>query len=138
MSADDQSWARVLALHGRIEQELGKALHRRHGLGLSEYRALAKLTLADEGGLRMQELAEAIGLNQSSVSRMVSRLEEAGLTVRDICEDDRRGVYSVITEEGRKRHSETEPTYRAVLATALDKASSDPELSTAVSAIRGA
>ncbi|MEC3978109.1 MarR family winged helix-turn-helix transcriptional regulator [Amycolatopsis sp. H20-H5] len=138
MSADEQSWTRVLALHGRIEQELAKALHRRHGLGLSEYRALAKLAVSTEGELRMQELAEAIGLNQSSVSRMVARLEDAGLTVRDICADDRRGVYSVITPEGRKRHAETEPTYRDVLAIALDKASGDPELSTAVSAIRGA
>ncbi len=136
MTADDEAWGRVLVLHARIEQELGKALHRRHGLGLSEYRALGKLTAGPRGGLRMQELAEAIGLNQSSISRLCARLEDAGLTIRDLCENDRRGVYSVITDEGRKRYAETEPTYQSVLATALDKAAGDPDLASAVTAVR--
>ncbi|MEV6912998.1 MarR family transcriptional regulator [Amycolatopsis sp. NPDC051071] len=137
MTADDLAWGRVITLHGRIEQELTKALQRKHGLGLSEYRALGKLAATEKGVLRMQELAEAIGLNQSSVSRMVVRLEEAGLTDRDPCENDRRGVYSCITKEGRERHAETEPTYQAVLAAALDKAYADPELASAVAALRG-
>jgi DNA-binding MarR family transcriptional regulator len=138
MTVDEQAWGRVLVLHARIEQELAKALQRRHGLGLSEYRALGKLVSGPKGGLRMQELADAIGLNQSSVSRMCARLEDAGLTIRDLCEDDRRGVYSVITDAGRKRYAETEPTYCSVLRTALDKASSDPELAAAAAAVRGA
>ena len=138
MTVDEQAWGRVLVLHARVEQELAKALQRRHGLGLSEYRALDKLVAGPRGGLRMQELAEAIGLNQSSVSRMCARLEDAGLTIRDLCEDDRRGVYSVITDAGRKRYAETEPTYNAVLRTALDKAASDPELAAAAAAVRGA
>lgn len=137
MSTDDQAWGRMLVLHAHIEQELGKALHRRHGLGLSEYRALGKLAGAPDCGLRMQELAESIGLNQSSISRLCARLEDAGLTIRDLCENDRRGVYSVITDEGRKRYTDTEPTYQAVLATALDKAAGDPELAGAVTAVRG-
>ena len=136
MSTDDQAWGRMLVLHAHIEQELGKALHRRHGLGLSEYRALGRLAAAPDSGLRMQELAEAIGLNQSSISRLCARLEDANLTIRDLCENDRRGVYSVITDEGRRRHAETEPTYQAVLATALDKAASDPDLADAVTAVR--
>ena len=138
MTVDEQAWGRVLVLHARVEQELAKALQRRHGLGLSEYRALGKLVAGPRGGLRMQELAEAIGLNQSSVSRMCARLEDAGLTIRDLCEDDRRGVYSVITDAGRKRYAETEPTYCSVLRTALDTAASDPELAAAAAAVRGA
>ncbi|KZB82270.1 MarR family winged helix-turn-helix transcriptional regulator [Amycolatopsis regifaucium] len=137
MTTDELAWDRVLRLHGRIEHELGKALQRRHGLGLSEFRALGKLTATQDGVLRMQDLAEAIGLNQSSVSRMVVRLEDAGLTDRDPCEDDRRGVYTCITETGRKRYAETESTYREVLATALDKAHADPELKNVVAALRG-
>jgi DNA-binding MarR family transcriptional regulator len=138
MRTDEEAWGRMLALHARIEQELTKALHRRHGLGLSEYRALGKLAAAKKRGLRMQELAEAVGLNQSSVSRMVARLEDGGLTFRDICEDDRRGVYSVITDAGLARHAETEPTYREILAAALDQAAADPTLAEAVAAIRPA
>jgi DNA-binding MarR family transcriptional regulator len=137
MTADEQAWDRLVVLHTRIEHELGRALQRRHGLGLTEYRALGKLVAGPPGGLRMQELAEAIGLNQSSVSRMCARLEEAGLTIRDLCDKDRRGVYSVLTDEGHKRYTETRPTYREVLTTDLDKAAGDPYLASAVTAVRG-
>ena len=136
MTDDDQAWGRMLALHSRVEQELAKALQRRHGLGLSEYRALGRLIEAPGFCLRMQELADAIGLNQSSVSRLIGRLEDAGLTERDLCEKDRRGVYSLITEAGRKRHAEAAPTYQDILAAELDKAAADPDLAGAVAAVR--
>lgn len=51
----------------------------------------------------MQELASQLGLNQSSVSRMVERLERGELTMRDLCPDDKRGVYTVLTAKGRAR-----------------------------------
>lgn len=64
---DAEHWDRLGTLHTRVEQELAKALQQHHGIGLSEYRALARLAEADDGELRMQELADLIGLNQSSV-----------------------------------------------------------------------
>ncbi|GAA1101585.1 MarR family winged helix-turn-helix transcriptional regulator [Nocardiopsis composta] len=123
---DARIWDDVVTLHGRVEHELGRALQRRHGIGLSEYRALCKLAAAADGELRVQELADLIGLNQSSVSRLVARLEADGLTRRDLCPKDRRGVYSVITDAGRARHAEAEPTYRATLERAFTDAASDP------------
>lgn len=45
--------------------------------------------------LRMQELANHLRLNQISASRMADRLERGGLTVRDLCPDDKRRVYTV-------------------------------------------
>lgn len=119
-------WDQVVALSGRVEQELSRALQRRHGVGLSEFRALCKLASAEDGELRMQELADRIGLNQSSISRLVGRMESAGLTRRDMCDRDRRGVYTVITDEGRALHAVAGPTYDAVLREALDRAVGDP------------
>jgi DNA-binding MarR family transcriptional regulator len=134
--AVEAQWDRVLALHGRVEQELTKALHRRHGLGLSEYRALRMLSGSPGHGLRIQDLAEAIGLNQSSVSRLAARLEEAGLTYRDLCEDDRRGVYSVITDDGIQRLRTAEPVYRETLVATLDAAEADPRFASVVHLLR--
>ncbi|GAT68067.1 marR family transcriptional regulator [Planomonospora sphaerica] len=131
------TWDRFVLLYARVETELAKALQRGHGLGLSEYRALKRLAAAPDGELRMQELAEAVGLNQSSVTRLIARLEEAGLTRRDLCAADRRGVYSVITGEGRARLGEASPTYERSLETALDRAGTDPELQPLVAAVRG-
>ncbi|MGH8969955.1 MAG: MarR family winged helix-turn-helix transcriptional regulator [Actinomycetes bacterium] len=131
-----QVWGRVVALHARVEGELARALQRRHGIGLSEYRALDRLAAAEDGELRMQELAELIGLNQSSVSRLVVRLESAGLTRRTLCPDDRRGVYTVITEEGRARLAGAHPTYEETLRSSLDQAASDHQLGDLVAVMR--
>ncbi|TDD93413.1 MarR family transcriptional regulator [Actinomadura rubrisoli] len=133
---DAKTWDGVVTLHGRVEHLLARALQRRHGIGLSEFRALCRLSNAGDGELRMQELADLIGLNQSSVSRLVARLEDAGLTRRDMCPKDRRGVYTVITEEGRALQEKAAPTYQATLTEALDAASSDPGLGPLVALLR--
>lgn len=135
-AADEVAWQAIAVLHTRVEQQLAKALQRQHGLGLSDYRALSHLASADKGGLRIQELAEVLGLNESSVSRLADRLEQAGLTERCLCEDDRRGVYAFITDAGLARVEAAAPAYRAQLAAALDQAAADPALSAAMRRLR--
>ncbi|MFI6922230.1 MarR family winged helix-turn-helix transcriptional regulator [Nonomuraea spiralis] len=135
-SALSGSWNDVLLLHARVENALATALQRRHGIGLSEYRALGHLAASPAGELRMQELADKIGLNQSSVTRLVSRLNAAGYTYRDLCPDDKRGVYTVVTEPGRARHAEAYVTYEATLRSALEEAGqAAPRLAAALSAL---
>ncbi|MEV4673341.1 MULTISPECIES: MarR family winged helix-turn-helix transcriptional regulator [Actinomadura] len=136
VTADGLLWDGVVTLHGRVEHRLSKALQGRHGIGLSEYRALCRLSRAADGELRMQELADLIGLNQSSVSRLVARLETAGLTRRDMCPKDRRGVYTVITDEGRAVHRDAAPTYAETLTAALDDAADDPALAPLLAVLR--
>ncbi|MFC5187664.1 MarR family winged helix-turn-helix transcriptional regulator [Actinomadura harenae] len=120
--ADVRLWNQVIALHARVESRLGTVLQRQHGLGLSEYRALALLAEAPDGELRMQDLATGLGLNQSSVTRLVGRLNDAGFTYRDLCPDDKRGVYTVITDAGRERYRQARPGYEEVLTATLDEA----------------
>ncbi|NKY88829.1 MarR family winged helix-turn-helix transcriptional regulator [Nocardia veterana] len=129
---DAEFWDQLVTLHAMVTQRLAKEMQRRHGIGLSEYQALCRLARADGGELRMQELAELIGLNQSSVSRLVARLESGGFTRRDLCPDDRRGVYTVITEAGRALQRQAEPTYQDALNRALDEASGDARVSECV------
>ncbi|REE95927.1 MarR family winged helix-turn-helix transcriptional regulator [Thermomonospora umbrina] len=133
---DPRTWDQVLTLYARVEHELGRRLQGRHALGLSDYRALRRLAEADDGELRMQDLAERIGLNQSSVSRLAARLESAGLTRRDLCPDDRRGVYLVITDRGRTVQEAASHTYRETLDTTLDEAA-DSDLGTLIARLRG-
>jgi DNA-binding MarR family transcriptional regulator len=68
----------------------------------------------------------------------MARLEDAGLSERDICSKDRRGIYTMITAQGHDRLKAAEPTYRETLGSALDKAAADPELTEAVAAVRSA
>ena len=56
---------------------------------------------ADSGRLRMRDLAESVLLSPSGVTRLVDRMEEAGLVARDTCSLDRRGSYAVLTVAGK-------------------------------------
>lgn len=114
------AWLELVQLVAEVEADLGKVLQARHGLGLTEFRALELLARAPDSELRMQELAGQLRLNQSSVSRMVERLERGGLTVRDLCPDDKRGVYTVLTERGRARLAGARPDYARALDVALE------------------
>lgn len=118
-SKKSDAWLRLIQTVANVETELVKVVQARNGLGLSEYRALEILARSQNSELRMQELAAHLGLNQSSVSRMVERLERSGFTVRDLCPDDKRGVYTVLTKEGRAHLESARSDYEKALEVAL-------------------
>lgn len=127
-TATERRWQDLRRLQARIDESAERALRAEHQLSLSEYHALAALAYSNDGGhLRQQVLADAIPLNHSSVSRLVERLERAGLTERYLCESDRRGVYTQITAKGRRLIQQAHQTYLTTLRAALRDA--NPELS---------
>lgn len=105
------SWSQVAVFAAAVDASLGKWLTDSHGIGLTDYRALAHLQRAPGKELRVSELAHLIGLNQSSVTRLVSRLEAKNMTYRDTCPDDGRGIYAVITEHGESLLGELQGPY---------------------------
>ncbi|CAN0653591.1 MarR family transcriptional regulator [Nitratireductor aquimarinus] len=119
MPSSSDAWLRLVHTVSTVESEIARMLTSEHGIGLSEYRALQALAKAPDRELRMQDLATHLQLNQSSISRMVERMERSGLTVRDVCADDKRGVFSVITEKGEARLEEARADYETALASAL-------------------
>ena len=79
-------------------------------LPLAWYEVL--LHLSEAGGrLRMAELSERLVVNKSSLSRMCDRLESAGLVRRDAVPEDARGVYAVLTKQGREVMRRAAPTH---------------------------
>lgn len=134
--ADYTAWSRLVTLHGRVEQRLAEVLQAEHSLGLSEYRALCHLASSEDGELRMQVLADRTGLNQSSISRLVGRLERAELAERVHCGGDRRGVYARITQAGRDRQAKAKPSYLSALTSSLDEHAGDERLTEVVRHLR--
>ncbi|WNI18812.1 MarR family winged helix-turn-helix transcriptional regulator [Actinacidiphila sp. ITFR-21] len=131
-TALEHRWQTLRLLEARIEEALSRALQTEHQLSVTEYAALAALGFSDDGGhLRQQFLADSIPLNQSSVSRLVGRLEKLGLTERYLCPQDRRGVYTQISDKGRERLAAARETWVRVLREALGQAAEDPELAPA-------
>jgi DNA-binding MarR family transcriptional regulator len=110
------SWRDLAACYSSVRGALDRELDERHGLGMSEFEALDRLAEAPHGKQRMQELGEAMYLSQSALSRVVARLEREGLVCRDMCAEDRRGVYVRLTDAGQERHTAARPTQLAVLA----------------------
>jgi DNA-binding MarR family transcriptional regulator len=114
-------WRELLERHARVTGAVERALQSEHGLGVTEFEVLEWLAIAadDKDQRRMLELAEAVHLSQSALSRLISRLEAEGLVERTICQTDRRGIYTELTEAGRTRYEEARPTQRRVLAEML-------------------
>ncbi|MFD1931529.1 MULTISPECIES: MarR family transcriptional regulator [Nonomuraea] len=110
-----RAWHDVLAKHAKTLCALERALGEKHDLGASEFEVLDRIVSNDCRKFRVQELADEVHLSQSALSRVVARLEKAGLVSRGTCDMDRRGVYVCITDEGRARHAAALPTHRAVL-----------------------
>ena len=79
---------------------LNGELERDAGIPLRWYDALVHLE-ETPAGLRMNELAERILYSKSGFTRVVDRLEEAGLVQRVRPDTDRRSIFVVLTDEGR-------------------------------------
>jgi DNA-binding MarR family transcriptional regulator len=113
------TWRALLERHARTTSALERRLQLEHGLGVSEFEVLERLASSGKDKRRMQELADAVHLSQSALSRVVARLEVDGLVFRGMCPEDRRGIMACLTDSGRERYEEARPTHRAVLAETL-------------------
>lgn len=130
-----QGWRTLAALHGLIETELERELQREHQLSVVEYTVLDALSRQDGWHMRMAQLGRASALSPSATTRLVNRLEDRGLLRRILCADDRRGIYTELTEAGSGALELARPTHTEVLATVLDRAAQQPELTELVAAL---
>jgi DNA-binding MarR family transcriptional regulator len=97
------AWRSFLRAHARIVRCLEAELLAGQRLSLGAYDVLVQLHGAPSNRLRMAELAEAVLLSRSGVTRLVDRLERAGLVVRERVDGDGRGVVAKLTEAGARR-----------------------------------
>jgi DNA-binding MarR family transcriptional regulator len=116
-----RAWRELLARHADLTCALERELQAGHDLGMSEYEVLERLAEAPEQVARVQQIARAVHLSQSALSRVIGRLEAAGLVERLMCREDRRAVQVKLTPEGLKRQAEALPTQRRVLSERLHR-----------------
>lgn len=95
------------AIEGRLKAE---------GLPpLAWYDVLLELDRAGEDGLRPMDLEAQLLLPQYGTSRLLKRLEEAGLTARAPVPEDGRGFRVTISDAGRQMRRRMWPVYAGVL-----------------------
>ncbi|GHH38429.1 MarR family winged helix-turn-helix transcriptional regulator [Streptomyces candidus] len=131
LTALAQGWCALSLLHSRIETHIERALQAGHDLSVREYSLLDVLNRQHHGPgghLQMRQVSEAVLLSQSATTRLVTRLEDRGLLTRYLCDTDRRGIYTDVTDTGRTLLAEARPTHDTALREALATAAENPEL----------
>lgn len=105
------AWRTFLRAHTRVVRELERELQANRGMALTDYDVLVQLAAAEERRLRMSELADALLLSRSGVTRLVDRLVADGMVERITCESDRRGQWASLTDAGYQRLRDATPTH---------------------------
>lgn len=109
--AERATWRNFLLAHGRLVARLDSDLTAECDMSLAEYEVLVHLGEAEDGRLRMNELAERARLSPSGLTRRFDALVRRGWAVRERCDDDRRGVMARLTEEGRTQLERAHPVH---------------------------
>ncbi len=117
------NWLTLSNIQMNISNELECVLQQHHQLALNEFYVLLYLSQAPEKKLKLQQLQNMVGLSQSAMSRLVSRFEAKGCGTlrRHICGDDRRAIYTSLTEEGEEKLKKAFVTFNETLKKAFSK-----------------
>ncbi|WP_086668025.1 MarR family winged helix-turn-helix transcriptional regulator [Lentzea kentuckyensis] len=86
------------AVGGRADQVIREA----SGLGGSEFEVLLRLARHPDGRTTSARLAEDLSFTSGGLTRLIARMEEAGLLARHPHPDDRRAVLLEPTPRGRE------------------------------------
>jgi DNA-binding MarR family transcriptional regulator len=95
-----ESFVSLLRAHAHATRALNAQLTADHGLTISDYEVLLRLSRAPDRRMRRVDLAEQVLLTASGITRLLDGLERSGFVARAACDADRRVVYAVLTDEG--------------------------------------
>lgn len=129
-------WALLLTTHAVLVEQIEARLAQAGLPPLAWYDVLWGLERADDQRLRMSELAEKVVLSRSNLTRLVDRLEDAGLAQRERSEQDRRGAYAVLTAEGKAMRRRMWPVYAQGIKELFEDRLSDTQSKVMAEALR--
>lgn len=107
------AWRGFLRVHAAVLKELDAELEAGHGLPVSSYEVLLHLSAAPDRRMRMRDLADAVLLSRSGLTRLVDRLAAESLIRRESCPSDARGSFAVLTDGGAEKLRAARPTHLA-------------------------
>lgn len=94
------AWRLLIETQARVVERVEAALAERGLPPLAWYDVLWAVREAPGRRLRQSRLAHAVVMSRSGLSRLVDRIEAAGLLRREACDGDRRATEVVLTDEG--------------------------------------
>jgi DNA-binding MarR family transcriptional regulator len=109
------SWRGVLFASARVARITDLDMREHEGFPLTWFDVLSRLADAAPVGLRMQELEERALFTRGGLTRLVDRIEAAGMVRREPVPGDRRGVRVVLTDDGRQRYAAAFARHRELI-----------------------
>ena len=106
-----RAWIQLHRTHRQLLEAVAAELKSHDLPPLDWYDVLLELRRAESTGLRQFEIGEKILLSKHNLSRLIDRLQNQGLVVREICEEDGRGNRIKITAQGEQVLKQTWPVY---------------------------
>jgi DNA-binding MarR family transcriptional regulator len=120
LTADEhRAWSAFFIANSLMVKRIDKAVAATDVVPLEVYDVLLQLERADSQRMRMCELAEAILLSRSGLTRLADRLEREGLIERQACTKDGRSTHIALTPKGLAERKRARPVYREVIKKAF-------------------
>ena len=120
-----ETWLAFAQAYVAMVDTLDRRLEAAHHLPVAWFEVLARLSHGPGGGLRMLELADQLLLSRSGVTRLMDRLEAAGLIRREVYPSDRRGTVALLTDVGRAAFQSASPDFLDELGVRFGHLSAD-------------
>lgn len=106
------AWRSFIETNGDLSAALERDLAD-HGLTLGDYQVLVYLSEAQQDSMRMCDLADALQLSPSGLTRRLDGLVRSGHVTRCPSTEDGRVMMAVLTEPGRELLTQTAPHHVA-------------------------
>jgi DNA-binding MarR family transcriptional regulator len=113
------AWLNLIQANRIVSDVLEEHVEAAAGLSLAEHEVLIRIGFSADGKLRMADLANLLLVSKSGVTRLVDRVEQAGLVKREFSPDDRRVTFASITDAGRDALARANPAFARGLAQAF-------------------
>jgi DNA-binding MarR family transcriptional regulator len=123
-------WVELLRGHSGLTRQLNAQLLEQHGLTINDFEVLVLLNTAEEQGMRRIDLADAVVLSPSGMTRLLKGLENLGYVEKRSCETDARVTYACLTESGQAKLDEASDSHLETIRSALAERYTAAELET--------
>ncbi len=121
------AWMALIRTHARFWDQLEAQMQRDHGLTMARYDVLAHLGMAG-GRLGLSELASAVALSPSGLSKLLDRMDASGLIRREPDPTDARAAVAAITPHGHALLRRARTSHHRLLRNTFGKALSERDL----------
>jgi DNA-binding MarR family transcriptional regulator len=110
---DDRLIYQLLTAQQKLKTHIMRQLQHA-GVRITLGQAGILFLLQEENGRRMNELSAVLGLDNSTMTGFIDRMEKSGYVKRKGCPDDRRALMIFITPSGREQADKAKPVITAV------------------------